>query len=137
MSKTGSRRHTSHSKQKQRWLWIGIGLGVALLVIGIVAIQWLKDDSKSSDALSSLSLEVSDQEAASMRDQGAFVLDVREPEERADYHMPDSTLIPPGELSNRLGEVPTDRKIIVVCRTGNRSAQGRDILLAAGYPQPA
>jgi len=30
--------------------------------------------------------------------------------------------------------VPQDRQVVVVCRSGNRSAQGRDILLAAGYP---
>ncbi|HSN95498.1 MAG TPA: rhodanese-like domain-containing protein, partial [Anaerolineaceae bacterium] len=36
-------------------------------------------------------------------------------------------------LENRLVEVPKDTKIVVVCRSGNRSAQGRDILLKAGY----
>ena len=49
--------------------------------------------------------------------------------------VPDSTLIPVGELENRLDEVPRDREIVVVCRSGNRSRTGRDILLKAGYPQ--
>jgi rhodanese-related sulfurtransferase len=30
-------------------------------------------------------------------------------------------------------ELPRDREIVVVCRPGNRSAQGRDILLNAGF----
>jgi rhodanese-related sulfurtransferase len=38
-----------------------------------------------------------------------------------------------GELPKRLNEVPKDREVVVVCRTGHRSAQGRDILLSAGF----
>jgi rhodanese-related sulfurtransferase len=68
------------------------------------------------------------------RDQGAFILDVRQPEEWQQFHIPGATLIPLGELPNRLNEVPKDKEIVVVCRTGHRSAQGRDILLNAGFP---
>ncbi|MEA5077769.1 MAG: rhodanese-like domain-containing protein, partial [Anaerolineaceae bacterium] len=46
---------------------------------------------------------------------------------------PGATLIPLGELANRLSELPKDQEIVVVCRSGNRSAQGRDILLNAGF----
>jgi rhodanese-related sulfurtransferase len=62
------------------------------------------------------------------------MLDVRQPDEWAAGHIPGATLIPLGELSSRLAEVPEDRQVVVVCRSGNRSAQGRDILLGAGYP---
>jgi rhodanese-related sulfurtransferase len=68
-----------------------------------------------------------------MRDAGAFVLDVREPDEYAAGHIAGATLIPLGQLPTRLAEVPRDRTVVVVCRTGHRSAQGRDILLDAGY----
>jgi rhodanese-related sulfurtransferase len=77
--------------------------------------------------------EVSVAEAALMQADGAFVLDVREPSEWASGHIPGATLIPLGQLASRLDEVPRDRGVVVVCRTGNRSAQGRDILLGAGY----
>ena len=43
--------------------------------------------------------------------------------------------IPLGELPNRLSEVPQDKEVVVVCRSGRRSAEGRDILRNAGYPQ--
>jgi len=76
---------------------------------------------------------VSVAEAATLRNAGAFVLDVREPDEWAAGHIPGATLIPLGELSARLVEVPADRTTVVICRSGNRSAQGRDILRAAGY----
>jgi len=37
------------------------------------------------------------------------------------------------ELPARLNELPKDQEIVVVCRSGNRSQQGRDILLNAGF----
>ena len=81
-----------------------------------------------------LELTVSVTQAGALRDAGAFVLDVREPDEFAAGHIGGARLIPLGELPNRLAEVPRDKMIVVVCRTGHRSAQGRDILLGAGYP---
>jgi rhodanese-related sulfurtransferase len=72
-------------------------------------------------------------EAAARRDQGAFILDVREPAEWNEFHIPGATLIPLGELDARAGEVPKDRQVVVICRSGNRSQRGRDILLGAGF----
>ena len=82
-----------------------------------------------------LPAEVSVAEAATKRDAGAFILDVRTPEEWNEFHVPGSTLIPITELPNRVAEVPKDKEVVVVCRSGNRSATGRDVLLKAGYPQ--
>ena len=84
--------------------------------------------------LSALATTVSVAEAAALRDEGAFLLDVREPDEWAAGHIPDATLIPLGQLASRVGELERHRKVVVVCRSGNRSAEGRDILLAAGFP---
>lgn len=42
-------------------------------------------------------------------------------------------MIPLGQLLQRSAELPTDQTIVVVCRSGNRSAQGRDILETAGF----
>jgi rhodanese-related sulfurtransferase len=47
--------------------------------------------------------------------------------------VPNVPLIPLDELPNRLNELPKDEEILVICRSGNRSQEGRDILLAAGY----
>ena len=76
---------------------------------------------------------VSVADAYQMYQSGAFVLDVRTPEEWNEYRIPNTTLIPLDQLAARLGEVPRDRPIVVVCRSGNRSQQGRDILLNAGF----
>jgi rhodanese-related sulfurtransferase len=88
----------------------------------------------SGPALAALASTVSVAEAAALRDDGAFVLDVREPDEWAAGHIPDATLIPLRQLASRVGELDRDERIVVVCRSGNRSAEGRDILLEAGFP---
>jgi rhodanese-related sulfurtransferase len=85
-------------------------------------------------APASLPAEVDVARAAALQAAGAFVLDVREPSEWAAGHIAGATLIPLGQLPNRLAEVPRDHQVVVVCRTGHRSAQGRDILLGAGFP---
>jgi rhodanese-related sulfurtransferase len=77
-------------------------------------------------------LEIDVDQAYQAYQDGAFFLDVREQEEWDAFHIPGATLIPLGQLAQRLDEVPADREIVVVCRSGNRSRSGRDILLQAG-----
>ena len=50
-----------------------------------------------------------------------FLLDVREPYEYAEGHIDGARLLPLGELGRRLNELPQDREILVICRSGNRS----------------
>ena len=82
---------------------------------------------------SSITSEISVEDAYQLYQQGAFVLDVRTQQEWNEYHAPNTTLIPLDQLQSRLNEIPRDRQVVVVCRSGNRSQQGRDILLSAGY----
>ncbi len=55
--------------------------------------------------------------------EGAFLLDVREMDEWTAGHAPDAVHIPLGQLQQRVGEVPTEGTVYVVCRVGGRSAQ--------------
>lgn len=66
-------------------------------------------------------------------DPGVFLLDVREPDEYAAGHIPGITLIPMGDVPARLAEIPTDKEVIVTCRSGNRSGQIADYLRAQGF----
>lgn len=52
----------------------------------------------------------------------ATILDVREPHEWAQGTLPDALLIPQGQLMDRLHEIPNDRPVLCVCRSGSRSA---------------
>lgn len=63
----------------------------------------------------------------------SLALDVREAEEWEEGHIPGAVWIPLGELPDRLHELPKDREIIVVCRSGGRSAKAAKFLLAAGF----
>lgn len=100
---------------------------IILMTSSIVACQ------SSVPGVTTMPKEVSLTEALRLRNAGAFILDVRQPEEWHEYHVPGSTLIPLGELEARAKELPRDKQIVVVCRSGNRSATGRDILLRAGF----
>lgn len=64
---------------------------------------------------------------------GVYLLDVRTQEEWDEVHIPGTTLIPLDQLSNRLSELPEGQEIVVVCRSGNRSQEGRNILRQAGF----
>jgi len=67
------------------------------------------------------------------------VLDVREATEFVGPlgHIPGATLIPLGELVERVGEVPTDKPLVAVCRAGGRSAQATVLLRKAGIERVA
>ena len=107
-----------------------IGLIVAVVAAGAGA--WWFYSSRAAAFPTGFPMEISVADAAARRTAGAFILDVRQPEEWVEAHIPGSTLIPLGELATRIGEVPRGGEIVVVCRSGNRSQQGRDILRAAG-----
>lgn len=61
------------------------------------------------------------------------LVDVREPDEFAAGHVPGSRLIPLGSLQARLAEIPRDRDVVMICRSGARSARATQALLEAGY----
>jgi rhodanese-related sulfurtransferase len=128
MAKHARRKAHQRKQNNALWLWSV----VALIILGISAV-WLT--SRGTTESGAYPLEISVEEAVVKRDAGAFLLDVRQPEEWNEFHVPDSTLIPLGELASRVDELPKDQEIVVVCRSGNRSAQGRDILLDAGFTQ--
>jgi rhodanese-related sulfurtransferase len=105
---------------------VGILIAVGLLVFLIASLG----GEQVSDNLPAF---VSVDEAYQLYQDGTFVLDVRTLEEWNEFHAPNTTLIPKEELASRLDELPKDKPIVVVCRTGNRSQEGRDILLQAGF----
>jgi len=63
----------------------------------------------------------------------AYLLDVREDDEWTAGHAPDAVHIRLGELGARAAEVPRDREVYVICRTGNRSAYAAQALVGAGW----
>ena len=68
-----------------------------------------------------------------MTQDNVVVLDVREPSEYAEGHIPGVALIPMGQVPDRLNEIPKDQTVIVTCRSGNRSGQITEYLRGQGY----
>ena len=62
-----------------------------------------------------------------------FLLDVREPNEYQIGKIPGSTLIPLGEVPQRVNEIPRDKEIIVHCKMGGRSAKAATFLRQQGF----
>lgn len=83
--------------------------------------------------------EINVQDLKSRLDAGEklFILDVREQHEY-DFVNLDGTLIPLGQLEDRLDEIAAykDQEIIVHCRSGARSAEACKILMANGFENP-
>lgn len=75
--------------------------------------------------------DVGPAEAARLADAGSvLLLDVREHSEWDSGHAPQAVHVPLGDLD--ASTVPQDRPVIAVCRSGNRSRQAAQSLLAAG-----
>ena len=62
-----------------------------------------------------------------------LLLDVRTPQENAEYAIEGSYLLPLQELGYRVDELPKNKEIVVYCRVGNRSAYACSFLARIGY----
>jgi len=66
-------------------------------------------------------------------EENIFIMDVRQPDEYAQGYVPKACLIPLGEIDQRLDQIPQDRPVIVVCRSGGRSATASQKLDDHGF----
>jgi len=62
-----------------------------------------------------------------------LLLDVREPSEYEEGHIPNAVNIPLGQIRSRLNELPKDKEIIVNCQVGLRSYIGVRMLMQNGF----
>ena len=67
--------------------------------------------------------------------EGSLLLDVREPDEYRQGHLPGSVLIPLGELPFSISRIGTDldRPIYIYCLTGVRAGRAKAMLERTGY----
>jgi rhodanese-related sulfurtransferase len=66
-------------------------------------------------------------------DEGAYLVDVRTPQEHAQSKVKGSVNIPLDSMSNHLAKFKDRKHIIVFCRSGNRSSQAKSILERNGF----
>ncbi len=76
--------------------------------------------------------KVSPAQARDLQAQGAILLDVRADAEWRAGHAPKARHIPLGRLPARLRDMPANRTVITVCRSGHRSARAAALLARDG-----
>ncbi|HEX6177260.1 MAG TPA: molybdopterin-synthase adenylyltransferase MoeB [Thermoanaerobaculia bacterium] len=69
----------------------------------------------------------------SQRLRDVVVIDVREPHEWSGGHISEAKHIPLQQVPARLEEIPRDAEIVMVCRSGGRSARAQQFLMSQGY----
>lgn len=80
--------------------------------------------------------EIEPREAWERSERGeAVIVDVRQPEELDQVSVESAVHIPLGDLPTALSQLPRDSEILVLCRSGNRSAYATEYLLQAGFPK--
>ena len=88
------------------------------------------DSTAQTDVLSNTTLSTFESDIAS----GAPLIDTRTPEEFSESHIQDALNLPLDNI--KAGKVPSaqkDEKIYLYCRSGNRSAEAKQILEKAGF----
>ncbi len=104
--------------------WVAAFLAVAG-VLGVRAPAWAGVRRLDTQQVAALLKDEPDR---------VFVLDVRTPGEFRRGHIPGAVLIPMQEVPRRLSDIPRDRKVVVVCASGARSAAVADFLDRRDYP---
>jgi len=81
--------------------------------------------------------EAHDRLAADPSAAGPLLVDVREPNEFADYRAEGAVLVPLSTFMNRFQRLPRDRSLLMICQSGARSGQATAFLLANGWSDVA
>lgn len=134
MGKAKNKKKMAKSKSMLPIILVAAAALVVIILVVVIVGAW-NLLPKSTPPQESMPLEISVAGAYAARESGAFILDVREQSEWDEFHIPGATLIPLAQLESRLADIPSDQEVVVVCRSGNRSATGRDILLNNGFNQ--
>ncbi|MCE8423810.1 MAG: rhodanese-like domain-containing protein [Candidatus Methanoperedens sp.] len=118
---------------EQRYIFTALIL--LAIVAGCIA-------SKPVEKMQEQYIDINVTQAKDMIDRGeVFILDVRRQDEFDAGHINGATLLAlqdiptQEELKNKLKELPADRKILVYCRSGVRSAEASGILIKNGFTQ--
>ncbi len=65
------------------------------------------------------------------------IVDVREQDEYDAAHVDGMPLVPLSEIGDRIGDFPTDKTLVLMCRSGKRSAKAAEILTGEGVTDVA
>lgn len=108
---------------------------IVLLIVLLMFAGGCGEPQTSGEALSYK--EVTPTELLSWIEEGRDLLlvDVREDHEYYDGHIPDSVLMPLGDLVENYWRLDRDKEIILICRSGRRSGLAAQFLSEEGYTE--
>mgnify|MGYP001068837008 CR=1 FL=1 len=108
-----------------KWI-IPVLLVAAAVIVGLILIL-------GNGPVKGMPASINVTDAMQRFEDGAFLLDVRTVEEWNQGHVDGAVLIPLDQLGARVNEVPKDQDVLIICRSGNRSGQARDLLRGQGF----
>ena len=119
-------------------LWLIV---LTLLLVGCGTIARVEPEAiptetsvVGGDAVAQLEVNLTVEEVQPLVVAGEFVVvDVRTEAEYDAGHIPAALLIPLTELPDRIAEIPADKPVLLVCRSGNRSSQSYQYLREQGF----
>lgn len=76
--------------------------------------------------------EIDIAEAARRHAAGTPVIDVREPDEYVEGHVPGAPLIPLATVPDRVDEIPAGGEVLIICKAGGRSRNAAEFLRTRG-----
>ena len=81
--------------------------------------------------------DVNPETAYAMAKKGTLIVDVRENREveQMAFDVPNVLVVPLSKFESRISEIPMKQKVIVACRSGNRSTMAARMLTSRGYSQ--
>ena len=127
-------------KRNPQWINIAIlTVGTILfsnVVAGIFIVERLHAGEKQLKTQTEVN-NISPKQAKELMDKAkdVFVLDVRTVEEYKEVHIKDAHLIPIKELEKNIDKIPKDKKVVVHCAAGKRSARACEILKDKGLKE--
>lgn len=91
-------------------------------------------DTESAEAVLDLPVNIDVQTVNDIKDRDdVVVIDVREQWEYDEAHIPGVLHLPMNDIPGKLDEIPTDKSVVLTCRSGNRSNQVTQYLQENGF----
>jgi rhodanese-related sulfurtransferase len=138
ISRKASQKRKQHNPRLWLLLLLILPIALAFFLINYYRnknVPNVQNEIPTEQETDALPAEISVSEAYDLYTNGAYMLDVRELDEWRDGHIPGATLIPLEELVTAYQTLPISEPIVIVCRSGNRSAQARYFLKSIGFTQ--
>jgi rhodanese-related sulfurtransferase/glyoxylase-like metal-dependent hydrolase (beta-lactamase superfamily II) len=110
-----------------------VGGYLAWSAAGLPIVAPASADDEDPPTMTTEPPEITADDGAALVDAGALLLDVRETDEWVAGHAPAAMHVPMRQVPSRVDDLPRDRQIVAVCRSGGRSRAVTEALIGAGF----